>query len=460
MRFEAFIHLVSFFYRDGLHGMGSSRLLRNAWVRGSIIAVMVCAYIFYLYYNMVVLSQMSFDPDAVERSALLHGSYVVLASYFDMSAFFAVIIYVLVNYSFSLSKVSLFHAKSLPFSALEISMGCITVKISLGLLLFELLLVIVASGLAMIPLTFSEMILVLLAMHAVFVCIFVALLFLKYLINSLFRGSWGTILEMICNAAAVITASFFAFSWRYQWELDIANTVTDLDIGFTSSILAVLFVVTCLLMICLLGIMYLPLGEKAYSVSVYMKLGMPAAPPPYSLSSCVVRHRGGLCVLCVTLLAGVVSCINAGDVSSMTRLMQTLPFLGACFLYYADSNVPLSNLLSLYRLSVYEEYAVIAASITIMQMPVVATGLLSGSGMRIMSSHLGMGVSVSFAALIVGYALPKSEGSMNETLSIMLLIPVMMLLAAAETVRGAALSIAIVLAVMAFSVMKKERNAQ
>ncbi|WP_153496278.1 hypothetical protein [Lactococcus hircilactis] len=68
-----------------------------------------------------------------------------------------------------------------------------------------------------------------------------------------------------------------------------------------------------------------------------------------------------------------------------------------------------------------------------------------------------LALSVSIGSLILGYLFPKSEGSLNETTSTVLLIMFFALLELSNRVNGTALFIILILGGILFYILRKER---
>ena len=170
--------LLKFFYNDTFHGLFNRPFFRSRLNRYGLLLLLTAAYLGYFYLNMVQLSTLTTNAKEADQATLLLAGKMTLSSYFNVVFILGTFMFILLNATVSLNRNSLFFAKTLPFSEREVNVSQRLFKLSVALVFFELLMIIVAPALKLIPMQWGIALLVLLTLHTVFIASFWILDFL------------------------------------------------------------------------------------------------------------------------------------------------------------------------------------------------------------------------------------------------------------------------------------------
>lgn len=173
LKFKNILCILKFFYNDTFHGLFNRPFFKRKINRYGLILILIFLYLGYFYLNMVELNTLSKNIHGINNADLMVAAKMTLSSYFNVVLILSGFLFILINSTVSLSKNSLFFAKTLPFSEKEVSVSQMIFKLSVALALFELLIIIVIPTLKLIPMNIFTACLVLMTLHTLFIASFI-----------------------------------------------------------------------------------------------------------------------------------------------------------------------------------------------------------------------------------------------------------------------------------------------
>ncbi|MDN6900191.1 hypothetical protein [Oenococcus sicerae] len=360
-------------------------------------------------------------------------------------------IYVLMNATFHLSRSSLFFIRTLPFQYPEILVSIAFFKLNTGLILFELVLIVTIPALKLLGLSILLVTAVFVSLHLVFLVWFQGLELVYSIFNNLFKNKTK-------YATQILDSCWFVFAMVYFFNIRfrIDNWVAAQKISLLSMILLVTLVASLLAIIIILSRLKCPKEIIGHMQSNFVRplplrfRAKVSTLPLMAVSRFKLTWYYGIIVLVMCIF----SLCYSGWRSMPQTMLFILPFVAVIWSLYADSLLKIRRLFNLYRIYPHVELAFILASLSLLLMPTLVIGLLTGNSWR---PYL-FGVGLSLAALILGFLFPKSQGNINETISSILTLIIAALLSILVNINSALLPVIFILVILAYYLIYKEEE--
>jgi len=441
--------LLKFFYNDTFHGLFNRPFFRSRLNRYGLLLLLTAAYLGYFYLNMVQLSTLTTNAKEADQATLLLAGKMTLSSYFNVVFILGTFMFILLNATVSLNRNSLFFAQTLPFSEREVNVSQRLFKLSVALVFFELLMIIVAPALKLIPMQWGVALLVLLTLHTVFIASFWILDFLYAALLQKMSGLKRIILGFVLDLCLIGLVTFHLIKTRFQidvWVSTLPYSILTLTlfvlagsilIGGAAYLLQTLFFSR----------------NHLYVRQSYFKLGLPAFNIGLATTMpAIIRSKNFLYfwALLAVMSAGALYQVGLGG--TMQLWLFLLPILGIVTITYADATLAVRKLYGLYRIHPLMELGSLLGVSIILMAPALYVGIVETNSLN---PYL-YGINIFFAATIAGFLFPKSQSNINETIASVLTIILIILLSVLVSIDGALYPALLFLLGVLYLILKKE----
>lgn len=441
--------LLKFFYNDTFHGLFNRPFFKSRMNRYGLGILLMGLYLGYFYLNMVQLSTLSNNAVEADETTRLLAGKMTLSSYSNVVFILGTFMFILINGTVSLNRNSLFFAKTLPFSEREVNISQRLFKLSVALVFFELLMIIVAPALKLIPMRLGTALLVLITLHTVFISSFWLLDCLHAAVLHRVTGIKRTIFSFILDLVLAGLVTLHLLKTRFQ-----------VDVWVSTLPYSILTITLVMLMTSLV------VGTIAYTLHAvffarnhlyvrqnYFKLGLPAFNIGLATTMpAIIRSKNFLYFWALLGVMSIGAWYQVGWGGTFQLWLFLLPILGVVTITYADATLAVRKLYGLYRIHPLMELMSLLAVAIILMAPALYVGIIETNSLN----PYMYGINIFFAATIAGFLFPKSQSNINETIASVLTIILIVLLSVLVSIDGALYpTLAILLGVL-YLILKKE----
>ncbi|MFT8470776.1 MAG: hypothetical protein ABF661_07550 [Oenococcus sp.] len=319
--------------------------------------------------------------------------------------------------------------------------------------IFELFLIIAAPMFKLLRLSLLESFLVLVTLHLLFFTIF-QLLELIYAAVSRLKSKWTKYFPLFLDGILMFLIGIYYFHTRLSVDNYWAAQRISL-LMMTIYLLTVLLIITTMTLLIRWRLPSEIEGRIKSSFihilpkSLFLKLiGMPwIAVLRFKITSYYALISVGLVAISVYF----------SDWNEMLQnMLFILPLIGVVWIFYADALLNFRPLFNLYRISIYAELCAILLAVAFILLPSLLVGLM----VQVTADPFFFGLGISLASLIAGFLFPKSQGNMNESLSVFLSIIMMMLLASLISIPSALYIVDGLLVLLVGYILNKEKEVK
>ncbi|MFP7279229.1 hypothetical protein SFC11_07685 [Exiguobacterium indicum] len=441
--------LLKFFFNDTFHGLFNRPFFKSRVNRYGLAVLLICIYLGYFYLNMVQLSSLSTNAVEADKTTRLLAGKMTLSSYFNVVFILGTFMFILINATVSLNRNSLFFAKTLPFSEREVNISQRLFKLCVALVFFELLMIIVAPALKLIPMQWGTALLVLLSLHTVFIASFWLLDCLHAAVLQRFSGIKRSILSFVLDLVLIGAVTFHLMKTRFQVDLWVST--------LSYSILTITLLVL-LTSLAVGGIAYLLHAiffarNHLYVRQNYFKLGLPAFNIGLATTMpAIIRSKNFLYFWALLAVMSVGAWYQVGWEGTFQLWLFLFPVLGVVTITYADATLAVRKVYGLYRIHPLMELASLFGVAIILMAPALYIGIVETNSLN----PYMYGINIFFAATIAGFLFPKSQSNINETIASVLTIILIVLLSVLVSIDGALYPALAVLLSVLYLILKKE----
>lgn len=441
-----------FLFNDSLHGMLNRPFFRSKKNIFLLVIILGTLYFGYFYLNMIELAKLGTESDSLTDVNLLYAQKITLSSYYNVISIFSGYIFLLVTLTFNLSRSSLFFVKNLPFEKETVSSSIRIFKLVMGLGIFELVFIVIAPALKLIVLSPVMSLLAIISFHIIFIVVFELI---SYLFD-MFQLFPNNIIKVIRPTFIVLLLSLLSLH-MVKTRFIIDNWVATRNFKLNEIILAITLVST----MALVSLLFFHgkinhhnsanINLRFIKIFRLSRILFKIMPVWFSVIT-ITRVKNFWYFVSAIALMVCVTIYSAGLDSSVELLMFILPLLGLSWIYYADATVDVRKMFKSYRIGVTTEILGIVTSVMLLALPILFIGLIVKKNF---DPYLYM-VSISIIGLISGFLFPKSKGNMNETISAMLALILIVLLTLVINIPHTAFPITVTLLGILYYVITKE----
>ncbi|EIT84382.1 hypothetical protein A374_16388 [Fictibacillus macauensis ZFHKF-1] len=449
LKFKNILCILKFFYNDTFHGLFNRPFFRSKVNRYGIILILILLYLGYFYLNMVELNALSNIIQGRNSANLMFAAKMTLSSYFNVILILSALLFILVNSTVSLSKNSLFFAKTLPFSEKEVSVSQMIFKLSVALAFFELLIIIVIPTLKLIPMNIFTACLVLMTLHTLFISSF----FIFDLIYTL------VLKDTTFTKRILLT---FALDFLIVVLVMVHFLVTRFKVDAWTSVQKE----SILVMTCIVFFASLMIGTIAYLLNSmffakdniyvhlnYFKIVLPAFSIGLATTMpAIIRSKNFLYFWALLIVISIGSFIQNGLDGTLQLWLFLLPILGIVAITYGDAMISVRKLFSIYKISPLTELISLLGVSIILMSPALYVGIAEKQSL----DPFMYGINIFFVATIAGFLFPKSQSNVNETIASVLTFVIMIILSALISFEGALYPSLIILLCVLYLILRKE----
>lgn len=448
LKFSNILIILKFFYNDTFHGLFNRPFFKSKFNRYGLLIFVTFIYLSYFYLNMVELRMLSDGISSSSASQIMSASKITLSSYFNVVIILGVFLFILVNSTVKLNKSSLFFAKTLPFSEREISISQKIFKLSVTLCIFELVIIIAAPILKLIHMSIFTAMLVLLTLHTVFIASFLVIESIYSFVLERFTGSKKLLINFLLDLMFMTISTIHLLVTRFKIDFWVSlQQITILQI--TLMVLTISSFIGILAYI--INNRYLA-KDSTYVEANYFK-GIPVIKVGLATTMpAILRSKNFLYFSGLIIIVSIVSIVKNDMSSTLQVLVFLFPVISFVAISYADATLSIRKLFDLYGIKPIDELLSLLGISIILMLPTLIVGIMA---VKSIDPYI-YGINIFFVATIAGFLFPKSQSSINETISALLTIVIVIILSALISIDGALYPALLVLLSALFIILKKE----
>lgn len=332
----------------------------------------------------------------------------------------------------------------LPFLGLEIKYAIYLFKMIASIFIYELFFIIMMPGLQVIG-DLPISVLLFFSCHFSFFVGYMLSHSIYHFFNKYFNKYFSK-LKGIISFVILASTMFYFYIGRFRVEFFLAEYIhLPIHLALVS------FVV--MLMICMIFLL-IPYDdmEESFLGGLYLYLPLSG----YSTNVLKSVFRTKLCISSLFIFATLlIYSYIVNDFNTMIKVMSPLyPFLNIIFLHYANSTLQIRKLYNLMGISVMREWFEIITSVLYFQIPLLIVALLFSKDFE----SLLWGISLAIVSIIIGFLFPKSESSLNEVVSVILLLLNIVILITIKSSVILTVGSLLILSPLLFYILAKERG--
>ena len=449
LKFKNILCILKFFYNDTFHGLFNRPFFKSKVNRYGLILILTLLYLGYFYLNMVQLATLSKNIQDTHSADLMIAAKMTLSSYFNVVLILSAFLFILINSTVSLNKNSLFFAKTLPFTEKEVSVSQMIFKLSVALAFFELLIIIVAPALKLIPMNIFTAGLVLMTLHTLFIASFFTFELLYALVLKDTTGTKRLLFTFSLDFLIIVLVTVHFLVTRFKidaWTSVQKESILQMTsiVFFTSLMIGTIAY--------LLNAMFFA-KDNIYVQSNYFKLGLPAFNIGLATTMpAIVRSKNFLYFWALLIVISIGSFIQNGLDGTLQLWLFLLPVLGIVAITYADATISIRKLFSIYKISPLTELVSLLGVSIILMSPALYVGIVETQSL----DPYMYGINIFFVATIAGFLFPKSQSNVNETIASVLTFVIIIILSALISIEGALYPSLLILLCVLYLILKKE----
>ena len=395
------LYLYKFYFKDSFQGILLHPFLKKKYVRILLFFGFLFLYFFYFYLNVKQVNILKNIAFSTTLNQLMIAKRQTLSSLFGMTGLFASLTYLLLDTGVHLNIKSIYFTKALPFCKKDILNSERLFYLTLALILFELYIFIIIPMLVLITTQGLTSLMILISLHLFFIGIFQMLRF----ISSCLSQRLNQLLKMIL----LIINYFYFTKIRFMVDSFIAHQPISLMI---------LMLIFALIGINLLIISWtLQKDLHLYLTSEYKLIPM----GNHSLTLLAIIRTRFFKITCLLLTSLSLYCLFI--VKDKETLNFLFPMISLIFLYYGNTTLSVRRMFKHYRLTVFKELCLLTLFIILTEIPSLIIGINTHHNVQVFL----YGFNLSLSALILGILLPKRISNMNELITSMVMILLMII---------------------------------
>lgn len=441
--------LLKLFYNNTFHGVFNRPFFKHKRNRYGFIFVLVVIYIGYFYLNIIEIEQLGRGLYIMDDAEYLYLSKITMSSFFNVILMISVIIAIFIHRTISLNRNALFFAKTLPFSEKEVIMSYMIFKLSVAIMLFEIIIIIMVPALKLMSTHLFVMLFVFITMHALFIAVF----FIMEMIYAVISRTKGIILRNILSFLVDITFIFLLFTHFLTIRFTIDRWV-GMQAMTVAQMVSIVFMSSVMIgsLALLLNYTYIVKDDMQLKPQ-YFKVGIPSFHIilPTTIPA-IVRNKNFFYFIGLFLVVSLSAFIQAGRQGMLESLVFIMPLFGFIAITYADATNHVRKVFHLYRIKPIIELSSLVLSTLVLVLPTLWLGFVQGEGFILYVYS----INIFIGAVLIGFLFPKSESNVNETIATLLLMIVVIVLSLLVNMKGALYPCLFLLLLMLYVVIKKE----
>lgn len=445
--------LLKFFFNNALQGILNRPFFKKKVNIYGFVCMVLIIYIGYFYLNIVEVSELSENITYIDEDEYIMLSKITMSSFFNIILILSVGIILLINLTINLNKNSVFFAKTLPFLNKEVIVSNILFKLSVALIIFEIVVVMVVPALKLMSRNLFTMVFIFSTLHVLFIAVFFVI---ELIYSSILRDKIGSVRWMLSFALDVLMVIFMTTHFVVtRFKVDAWIALQQASVFQMTSILFVSSLLIGLISF-LINIKYISVNN-IYVRSNYFKFGFPTFNIILATTlPAIIRSKNFLYFIAFLLVVSISSYVQVGVSAMFQILMFVLPLFGVIAINYADSTDKVRKFFNLYRITPVRELSSILVVGLILLIPTLILGFVEGQNDKL---YL-YGINIFIVSILIGFLFPKSQSNINETIASVLAIIVIILLSLMISLKGVLYLCLLFLLCILYFVLKKEYEVE
>lgn len=441
--------ILKFLYHDTFKGILSHSILKNRLFRNIFLLCAMLLYLLHFYWNMVHLASISKNINQIDPHTYLILGRITLISYYNMTIIIAIVISIFMKSTLHLTNRALYILKIIPLTQGEIHFSILMYRMSIALALFEFVFIIVAPGLKLLSVTLIEAILILVSIHILFIVTFVCMEILYYVILNRSNKKNKAAKKFLIDILLLFLVSLYLYNIRIKVESFLGN----IPISILNIILCITFTGCILLAITLWLSSKIVLMNDMYLETKFLKVHLFLTRTRfYSVLYAIIRSKNYIYLLAMICIIIILSAAQAGinGVAQMLPIMLPIVSIGA--ISYADSTLNFRRWYPYFEYKPLLESKFIVLNALILGIPNLLLSLFFIKN----TDFYFYALSIMFSAIMVGFLFPKSQSTINETVSSLIALIIVLLLALLANMKWVLLPVTILLICLLYFVLRRE----
>ncbi|WP_368739926.1 hypothetical protein [Enterococcus casseliflavus] len=395
--------IVNFFITETFKGVLRQGFLKTRLNRFLLSFGFLFLYVLYFYINVKQAAILSSGTNSVDPETTTY----LVSSFSNTILILSILVFLIVNSTFSLNSTTLFTIKKLPFSNKEVSIAQKAFKVILGLIIFEILLVVMLPSLTMVNISIAELLIFFITTHIVFIVGFLScqLIFsLSFFIIQSFKIRIYTL-----NVIFSMFTVFYMFYLRFKIDTFVVSSGVIIN---TKSLLFFMLIMLLIMVIVTLFSLNISSDNEAFIRENYT-----LTPNHFKIKNFVIlsffRSKKFLLLLFLVISICLANLIVLKSMSAITYniyIYLIIPFNG---ILYSNANYAFRHTLIRYNISILREFFLIQITNIVITIPIFISSLVNYENfVMILFSLTLFNISLS-----MGLIFPKQTSSVNETFS-------------------------------------------
>ncbi|MDR2661185.1 MAG: hypothetical protein LBC17_04055 [Lactobacillaceae bacterium] len=325
-------------------------------------------------------------------------------------------------------------------------------KLIIGLGLFELILVIIAPALKLLGLSLYMSAIVLVTFHLIFITLFE---FFDYFYNilNIFSNKISKVTKFIFMMFILLISSIHMIRTRFIVDFWIAKQNFKINQFIFLSMFLMIILMVIILLVQINNNYQEIINDKSKFINFVNLNSVPHKHIPVWFSAIsIIRIKNFWSLFLSIILVLFIALYSSGIENTTQLFMLIFPLLGISWMYYADSTLNIRRMFQAYRITINDEIIGLLIIIFMISFPVL---ILGQEKLKNFDPFLYM-VNVSIIGLISGFLFPKSKGNMNETISSILSLILIVMLTLIVNLNELLIPITVLSLSILYFVIKKE----
>jgi hypothetical protein len=405
--------IVKFFITETFKGVTNRGFFKTKANKVLLSTGFIILYVLYFYMNVKQAAILSNGTSSADFETITY----LISSFTNTILILSILVFLIVNSTFTLSPITLFTIKKLPFSNKEITISQKVFKALLGLIIFEVLLIVMLPSLTMISISLISLILFFISTHIVFLIGFLMcqLIFsLSFFIIPSFKIRIYTL-----NIFFSIYSVFYMFYFRFK----IDTFVVSSGIIITNEVLLYfLFIMLFLMVVNVVLLLNIGSDNEAFIRENFSRIPNLVRTKNFAMLS-FFRSKKLLVIFLLVISISLANLFLLKSISAVTYniyIYLLVPFNG---ILYSSANYKFRHTLIKYNISILREFVLIQITNIVLAVPIILACIVDIENfVMILFSMTLFNISLS-----MGLIFPKQISSVNETFSTLTSIVLSML---------------------------------
>lgn len=395
--------IVNFFITETFKGLTNQGFFKTKANRVLLSTGFIILYVLYFYMNVKQAAILSNGTSSADFETITY----LISSFTNTILILSILVFLIVNSTFNLSPVTLFTIKKLPFSNREITISQKVFKVLIGLIIFEVLLIVMLPSLTMISISLISLILFFIITHIVFLVGFLTCQLIFSIIFFVIPSYKIRIYTL--NIFFSVYSVFYMFYLRFKIDTFVVSSAIIIT---NEALLYFLFIMLFLMVVNIVFLLNIGSDNETFIRGNFFRIPNLVKTKNFAILS-FFRSKKLLMVFLLVISISLANLILVKSISAVTYniyIYLLVPFNG---ILYSSANYRFRHTLIRYNISILREFTLIQVTNIVLAIPIILTCVVDIENIvMVLFSMTLFNISLS-----MGLIFPKQTSSINETFS-------------------------------------------